>query len=132
MALKAEIGFPGKGREWLEDMNNNTTIEKEDDETIVVSSSLHEKKVDSPGGNDSYEVDELDLDIDFDEIEQDLERFQEDETVQQALQRGVDLKKYGRELEKDLKEVICYLYQSYILVVLRFACFLMNKSLVVC
>ena len=46
-----------------------------------------------------------DLDIDFYEIGEDLESFQEDETVQQALHRGVDLKKYGRELEKDLKEV---------------------------
>jgi hypothetical protein len=29
------------------------------------------------------------LDIDFDEINLDLERFQEDETVQQALHRGL-------------------------------------------
>ena len=50
-------------------------------------------------------MEEDSLDIDFEEIEADLERFQEDETVQQALHRGVDLKKYGRELEKDLKEV---------------------------
>ena len=42
--------------------------------------------------------------INFDEIDEDLERFQEDEMVQQALQRGVDLRKYGRELEKELKE----------------------------
>lgn len=42
--------------------------------------------------------------INFDEIDEDLERFQEDEMVQQALHRGVDLKKYGRELEKELRE----------------------------
>lgn len=41
--------------------------------------------------------------INFDEIDIDLSAFQEDEQVQQALQRGVDLKKYGRELEKELK-----------------------------
>ena len=43
--------------------------------------------------------------IDFDEIDDDLERFQEDETVQQALQRGVDLRKYAEELSAQLKEV---------------------------
>jgi len=42
-------------------------------------------------------------DIDFDEISTDLLAFQEDELVQAALHRGVDLKKYGRELEKDLR-----------------------------
>ena len=41
-----------------------------------------------------------------DEIDEDLASFQEDEMVQQALQRGVDLKKYGRELENDLRQVI--------------------------
>lgn len=44
--------------------------------------------------------------IDFAEIGEDLERFQEDETVQQALHRGVDLKKYGQDLERELKEVL--------------------------
>jgi hypothetical protein len=44
-------------------------------------------------------------DADFDEIDDDLSAFQEDETVQQALQKGIDLKKYGRELEKELKLV---------------------------
>jgi hypothetical protein len=43
--------------------------------------------------------------IDFAEIGEDLERFQEDDTVQQALHRGVDLKKYGRDLERELKQV---------------------------
>jgi hypothetical protein len=41
-------------------------------------------------------------DIDFDEIGEDLLAFQEDEMVQQALHRGVDLKKYGDDLEKEL------------------------------
>ena len=43
--------------------------------------------------------------INFSEIDEDLLAFQEDEMVQQALHRGVDLKKYGRELEKELKQV---------------------------
>ena len=44
-------------------------------------------------------------DVDFDEIDDDLERFQEDEMVKQALHRGVDLRKYGQELGRQLKEV---------------------------
>jgi hypothetical protein len=44
-------------------------------------------------------------DINFDEIDEDLAAFQQDTAVQQALQRGVDLKKYAHELEKDLKQV---------------------------
>ncbi len=44
-------------------------------------------------------------DINFEEIDEDLASFQEDEMVQHALQRGVDLKRYGTELEKDLRKV---------------------------
>ena len=40
-----------------------------------------------------------------DEFQEDLAVFQEDEMVQAALKRGVDLKKYAQELEKDLKQV---------------------------
>lgn len=43
-------------------------------------------------------------DIDFEGLSDDLLQFQEDEMVQQALHRGVDLKKYGSELENDLKQ----------------------------
>jgi hypothetical protein len=60
------------------------------------------------GENFELDLDDLNLtseDIDFDEIDDDLERFQEDEMVQQALQRGVDLRKYGQELAAQLKEV---------------------------
>ena len=43
--------------------------------------------------------------INFGEIDDDLANFQEDELVQQALHRGVDLDKYGKELERDLRQV---------------------------
>lgn len=43
--------------------------------------------------------------INFSEIDEDLAAFQEDELVQQALHRGVDLDKYGKELERDLRQV---------------------------
>ena len=43
--------------------------------------------------------------INFEEIDEDLATFQEDELVQQALHRGVDLDKYGKELERDLRQV---------------------------
>ena len=42
-------------------------------------------------------------DFNFDEIDDDLDNLENDELVQQALHRGVDLKKYARELEKDLR-----------------------------
>jgi hypothetical protein len=42
-------------------------------------------------------------DFNFDQIDADLASFQGDEMVQQALSRGIDLKKYGRELDKELK-----------------------------
>lgn len=41
--------------------------------------------------------------INFDEIDEDLLAFEEDDMVHQALHRGVDLRKYGAELEKELK-----------------------------
>ena len=47
----------------------------------------------------------LNVEINFAEIDEDLALFQEDDMVQQALQRGVDLKKYGSELESELRKV---------------------------
>jgi hypothetical protein len=62
----------------------------------------------SPAVNSAQEDGQLGYgeDVDFDEIDDDLERFQEDEMVKQALHRGVDLRKYGQELGRQLKEVI--------------------------
>ena len=58
------------------------------------------------GHEEGYEEDKnIFDDINFDEIDEDLATFQQDATVQQALQRGIDLKKYGHELEKELKQV---------------------------
>lgn len=42
-------------------------------------------------------------DINFDEIDADLKRFQEDEMVQASLSRGVDLRQYARQTEQDLR-----------------------------
>ncbi len=58
----------------------------------------------------SEEPSELELyhTINFEGIDDDLAAFQEDEMVQQALHRGVDLKKYGRELTSDLAKVECF------------------------
>ena len=42
-------------------------------------------------------------DIDFNEIDADLKRFQEDAMVQASLSRGVDLRQYARETERDLR-----------------------------
>jgi hypothetical protein len=59
-----------------------------------------------PSGTDVANIHELELyqTVNFEGIDDDLAAFQEDEMVQQALHRGVDLKKYGRELENELKQ----------------------------
>ncbi len=59
-------------------------------------------------------VDLLYNDINFEEIDDDLAAFQEDDMVQQALHRGVDLKKYGKELEKDLRQAENESVQEYV------------------
>jgi hypothetical protein len=51
--------------------------------------------------------------INFSEIDEDLAAFQEDELVQQALHRGVDLAKYGKELERDLRQVCISFYRPF-------------------
>jgi hypothetical protein len=78
----------------------------------VAGGGLFDSSVMSPkhlsivsGGGAEEEGGEGDEAIDFDEIDEDLARFQEDEVVKSALHRGVDLRKYGHELSKQLKEV---------------------------
>eukprot|EP00466_Bigelowiella_natans_P000029 jgi/Bigna1/65988/fgenesh1_pg.1_\ len=49
---------------------------------------------------------ELDInmaEIDFSEVDDDLKKFQEDEIVKDALQRGVDLGNYARQIESQLR-----------------------------
>ena len=60
-------------------------------------------KVNSDNPTDGVLADFCSLSIKFVGIDEDLATFQEDEMVQQALQRGVELTKYADELEKDLK-----------------------------
>jgi hypothetical protein len=66
-------------------------------------------EVEGKGGKDL-----LHEDINFEEIDDDLAAFQEDEMVQQALHRGVDLKKYGKELEKELRQAENESVQQYV------------------
>jgi hypothetical protein len=63
----------------------------------AVETALHELELDS--------LNLMAEEINFDQIDEDLATFQEDEMVQQALHRGVDLKKYGKELELELRKV---------------------------
>ena len=51
--------------------------------------------------------------IDFNEIDQDLKRFQQDEMVQKSLSRGVDLRQYARETERELRELTQDSIQDY-------------------
>ena len=45
------------------------------------------------------------VEIDFIGIDEDLERFQKDDIVRQALSQGVDLRGYARDIETELREV---------------------------
>ena len=44
-------------------------------------------------------------DIDFSGIDEDLEQFQQDDIVRQALLQGVDLRGYARDIDLELREV---------------------------
>lgn len=43
--------------------------------------------------------------IDFSGIDEDLEQFQQDDIVRQALLQGVDLRGYARDIDLELREV---------------------------
>lgn len=43
--------------------------------------------------------------IDFSGIDEDLEQFQQDDIVRQALRDGVDLRGYARDIDLELREV---------------------------
>jgi hypothetical protein len=44
-------------------------------------------------------------DIDLTEIDEDIVRFQQDELVQKALETGVDLREYSKNIESELRQV---------------------------
>lgn len=51
-------------------------------------------------------------DIDFSGIDEDLEQFQQDDIVRQALLQGVDLRGYARDIDLELREVRVILSES--------------------
>jgi hypothetical protein len=65
----------------------------------------------------SFGIDDLDItsdDIDLDEIDEDILRFQQDELVQKALQKGVDLREYSKDIEKELRQVEIESIEDYL------------------
>lgn len=61
--------------------------------------------VDSILGEGDLDITSEDLnDLDFDEIDDEIARFSNDKVVKEALDRGVDLKSYGRQVENELRE----------------------------
>jgi hypothetical protein len=52
--------------------------------------------------------------INFDEIGQDLDRFQSDPIVKSALEKGVDLRQYSRQIDKDLQAVEADSVKDYV------------------
>lgn len=60
---------------------------------------------------------ELDIttdDIDFEEVEEELEKFQSDNIIQEALSKGVDLKDYSKQIEQELQYVENLCVQDYL------------------
>lgn len=53
-------------------------------------------------------------DIDFAEIDEDLKQFQQEDSVRDALSRGVNLREYARQIEQDLRAVERESIQDYI------------------
>ncbi|CAN0495554.1 unnamed protein product [Laminaria digitata] len=52
--------------------------------------------------------------IDFNGIDEDLEQFQQDDIVRQALLQGVDLRGYARDIDLELREVELDSVQEYV------------------
>jgi hypothetical protein len=53
----------------------------------------------SVGGNNGVKLEE----IDFDELDDYLELFQQDGIIKEALSKGVDLRKYARQIDQELR-----------------------------
>ena len=41
----------------------------------------------------------------MEQLDEDLEKFQQDELVQAALSKGIDLRQYSGQIERDLKKI---------------------------
>eukprot|EP01087_Luapelamoeba_hula_P019663 TRINITY_DN6547_c1_g1_i1.p1 TRINITY_DN6547_c1_g1~~TRINITY_DN6547_c1_g1_i1.p1 ORF type:complete len:966 (+),score=202.04 TRINITY_DN6547_c1_g1_i1:3-2900(+) len=74
------------------------------------------------GVDGSFEISkELDItneELDFDELDELIDKFQQDERVQEALTQGVDLRAYSRKIEDDLRKaeeeaVLGYVAESH-------------------
>lgn len=59
--------------------------------------------------------------IDFSGIDEDLEQFQQDDIVRQALREGVDLRGYARDIDLELREVFSVSYKIMLVVVVWLA-----------
>ena len=77
----------------------------------------YEDDDDTYNSGDEFSLGSLDItsseEINFDEIDADLKRFQEDDMVQKSLSRGVDLRQYARETERELRELTNDSIQDY-------------------
>ncbi|CAM9642682.1 unnamed protein product [Phaeothamnion confervicola] len=69
----------------------------------------------SSSDDDDDDVGGLEVnDIDFSGIDEDLERFQQDAIVKQALLQGVDLRGYSADIEQELREVEMESVREYV------------------
>ena len=53
----------------------------------------------------SISLKEMEENLNFDGIDEDLENFKKDDVVKRALSKGIDLKGYASQIEQELREV---------------------------
>jgi len=62
-------------------------------------------------------INSMDGKINLSNIEEDLERFQQDEVVREALSKGVDLRKYSLQIDEELTSLQVASIPDYIVYV---------------
>ena len=84
-------------------------VQMQDHEQPALHMNLHTGEM----ASDATKLDVLD-DINFDEIHDDLKRFQQDKVVSRALSEGVDLRQYARKIDVDLDDLVVASVADYI------------------
>ena len=101
-------------------MNMSAVTTRMNDATEQKADELEEDpKIDFTAALNDTGIDLADLDlttetIDLTGVDKDLEAFQQDEFVRQALDKNVNLGKYAKKIEEDLKQIQMESVRDYI------------------
>eukprot|EP00824_Muranothrix_gubernata_P005780 TRINITY_DN17560_c0_g1_i1.p1 TRINITY_DN17560_c0_g1~~TRINITY_DN17560_c0_g1_i1.p1 ORF type:complete len:764 (-),score=142.62 TRINITY_DN17560_c0_g1_i1:7-2133(-) len=85
--------------------------------TTVAHAAEEEGEPEGVAGLLNLDLGELDItteEVELDDLDEDFERYQQDDLVKDALVKGVDLRQYSRQIESDLREVEQASIQDYI------------------